>query len=246
MKKILTIIGLAAATLAGAHAQILFNDFSAKTQNFDTFAGTLATVPTSWTWSDTDYTPGGFYSRNATYSNANSTYGLRDTTTSTDIAFGSKMPATSGPFTLTAATQNTTGGILTGFTVLWDVEQYSAAFRATTVNFSYRSGAAPFGTTGLTGPTLTTASLGATDGVNLGSVTSTGRSITITGLSVANLDTIDFRWTWTFGSGSGNNAHIGIDNVSLTAVPEPSTWALIGLGSAFALWNIRRRRTING
>jgi len=31
-----------------------------------------------------------------------------------------------------------------------------------------------------------------------------------------------------------------VDN--FTAVPEPSTWALIGLGSMMMIWNFRRRR----
>jgi hypothetical protein len=244
MKKTLTIIGLAVATLTGAQAQVLFNNFTAKTQDFNTFAGTSITVPANWAYSGTDYTPGGFYNRASAYSNTNSTYGLRNDSSSSDISFGSKMGASEGPFTLTMAGQNTTGSVLSGFTVLWDVEQYSAAFRATTVNFSYRVGAGSFVTTGITGTTLTTASLGATDGANLASIAVTGRSITISGLSVADLTTVDFRWTWTTGAGSGNNAHIGIDNVSVTAVPEPTTWTLIGIGSAFMLWNVRRRRSV--
>jgi hypothetical protein len=38
-----------------------------------------------------------------------------------------------------------------------------------------------------------------------------------------------------------NGAGLGIDNFQLDVVPEPSTWALIGMGSAFVLWRIRRR-----
>lgn len=41
---------------------------------------------------------------------------------------------------------------------------------------------------------------------------------------------------------SGANAGPKFDNLSITTVPEPSTWALIGLGSTFMLWNLRRRR----
>ncbi|MFZ4776526.1 MAG: PEP-CTERM sorting domain-containing protein, partial [Terrimicrobiaceae bacterium] len=42
---------------------------------------------------------------------------------------------------------------------------------------------------------------------------------------------------------AGNNR---LDNIQLNAVPEPSTWALIGLGSAFMMWNLRRKRRIEG
>lgn len=38
--------------------------------------------------------------------------------------------------------------------------------------------------------------------------------------------------------GTGSNGSIGVFEV----VPEPQTWALLGLGTAFALWQIRRRR----
>jgi hypothetical protein len=47
-------------------------------------------------------------------------------------------------------------------------------------------------------------------------------------------------------TGSGN---MTIDNLRVgttfaEAIPEPSTWALIGLGAAFVLWRIRRRRVV--
>jgi hypothetical protein len=38
--------------------------------------------------------------------------------------------------------------------------------------------------------------------------------------------------------GTGSNGSIGVFEV----VPEPQTWALLGFGAAFALWQIRRRR----
>ncbi len=50
------------------------------------------------------------------------------------------------------------------------------------------------------------------------------------------------------GSASSGTINTRIDDVSLTitatAVPEPSTWALIGLGSAFVLWRMRRKAVI--
>jgi fibronectin-binding autotransporter adhesin len=47
---------------------------------------------------------------------------------------------------------------------------------------------------------------------------------------------------WTRNTGDGNiwtyNQSLG----TLTVVPEPSTWALIGVGAAFVLWRLRRRK----
>jgi hypothetical protein len=70
-------------------------------------------------------------------------------------------------------------------------------------------------------------------------------------------------YSYTFGTGSGNNftatndltninevlfynnnqgpdQNLGFNNLSV--VPEPSTYALLGLGAAFGLWQIRRRK----
>ena len=64
---------------------------SAYNQSFDAFAGTLVTQPANWTYSGTDYTPGGYYNRASAYTNSNSTYGLRESTTATEVAFGAKL-----------------------------------------------------------------------------------------------------------------------------------------------------------
>jgi len=40
---------------------------------------------------------------------------------------------------------------------------------------------------------------------------------------------------------SSNGIDLGLDDVSVSAVPEPSTWAMAGLGLA-ALWFVRRRQ----
>jgi hypothetical protein len=157
------------------------------------------------------------------------------------------MSPSSSVITLTLNAQNNTGAIVTGFDIAWDVEQCSQAGRATTVNFSYRLGADSFGTINLAGTTLTTATIGTDPATsNLASIAVTNRSISITGLSMANLATADFRFSWTNGAGAGSNAHIGVDNFSLTAVPEPKTWALIGIGTSFMLWNLRRRHRFQG
>jgi len=240
MKKILGIATVAMLMVVGVQAQTIISNFSPITQNFNAYTGT-ATLPTDWSTNWTDFNPGGFYNRNTAYTNSNSAYALRDSATSSDIALGGKMGASEGPFNFTWALTNSTGQTLNGFTLAWDIEQYSGGFRATTVNFAYSIGAGPYSTTGVTGTTLTTASLGATDGVQLASITTTSRSINVSGLTLNNGDNLNLRYILTTGAGSGGNAHIGIDNVSFTAIPEPSTYALLGLGLG-ALWFLRRKK----
>lgn len=55
-------------------------------------------------------------------------------------------------------------------------------------------------------------------------------------------------WGATSGSGTWflNQFQTGNDlivNGSVAVIPEPTTWALIGLGTAFVLWRIRRKRS---
>jgi hypothetical protein len=48
--------------------------------------------------------------------------------------------------------------------------------------------------------------------------------------------------TWTASSGSYNFTFTEEDGLlAVAAIPEPSTWALIGLGGAFVLWRLRRK-----
>jgi autotransporter-associated beta strand protein len=47
---------------------------------------------------------------------------------------------------------------------------------------------------------------------------------------------------WTRNAGDGNVWTYDQNAGTLTVIPEPSTWALIGVGSAFVLWRLRRRR----
>jgi hypothetical protein len=50
--------------------------------------------------------------------------------------------------------------------------------------------------------------------------------------------------TWYFNDPTGSVGEDFSVSGTLTAVPEPSTWALIGLGSAFVLWRMRRKVAI--
>lgn len=48
------------------------------------------------------------------------------------------------------------------------------------------------------------------------------------------------------GLGVGQSATFNAANGIVTVVPEPKTWVLIGIGSSFMMWNLRRRRNLVG
>ncbi len=262
MKKLITIIGIAAATLAGAQGQIQITSNVPITVNFDNlntnFGGaynstggssafpttqTLTTPFTIYSGSTNpalvvtafnDFDPGGVYSNTGTYNSANSWRALRDASTS-DLSLGVKD---SGTARFVLRLQNNSGSELNSFSINYDVEQYSRGASASTFTFDYGtvSPTGAFVTTGVTGGSAVTAVTG-TDG-NLATVLSTSRSATISTSIAANSE-IFLRWT--YNHVSGTSPHMGIDNIVVTAVPEPSTWALIGLGAAFGLWQMRRK-----
>ena len=206
---------------------------SAYNQSFDSFAGTLATQPANWTYSGTDYTPGGYYNRATAYANSNSTYGLRENSTSTDVCFGAKLGSSEvNNYDLTVV--NNTGGTITSFSIVWDVEQYSQDTRPTSIDFTYNLNGGAFGTTGITGTTLTSATVGATPTTNLAAVAVTNRSITITGISLGAGQNAVFRYTFKGNNGAGANGHIGIDNFALTATGGAATAPTIATGNPTA------------
>lgn len=189
------------------------------TQNFDTFRGTSATLPTNWTNSTNSYNTSypvitsGAASPTVAQASGNNCYAGRANSSSTDYAILQKQ-ATSGQTYLNFSAANNTGNIITGFTVTWNVEQYNQAARATTVDFDYRIGSGSYTQTDISGTTLYTASTGSSTAF---SVIQTARSITITGVSIPNGTSIDFRFAIANGATSGSNAHIGIDDFTMYA-----------------------------
>jgi hypothetical protein len=85
------------------------------------------------------------------------------------------------------------------------------------------------------------------------------KTLTIIGLAVATLAGLNAQTSFTSNSVSGTFSTITGTDLGgglswdtsalyttgvITVVPEPKTWALIALGSAFMLWNLRRKRSI--
>ena len=199
-------------------------------ENFNTFAGTAASLMLGWTSNSIDYGPGGYYTNTGTYVASNSTYALGD---ATDANYGVKLPTT-GQTTedLSYCVTNNTGSAITSMNVAWNVEQYSVGQRPSTVDFFYSLDGTTYTQANITGTSLTAASTAGTS-ANLATVAVTPRSIVINSLSVANGATFCFRFRFNNGSGSGSNAHIGVDDLVVT----PNCTAPCSI-SAIALSNI--------
>jgi hypothetical protein len=210
------------------------------TENFDTFAGTIATVPANFTWTPDDPPLSGTNFERGLLDTATTAYGsnnglfalLYSTVSSTDRAFGTKKQPQSDPVILTWSFINQTGADISKFNVSWDVEQYTQGGRPTKIDFDYDANGAGATQAGIVGTTLTTAQTGTpTSGANLPGGTPPGggppimtpRSVSVSlATPLANGQSIDFRWLTTGIDPSGGNAHFAVDNMSVTAVPEPS------------------------
>jgi len=261
MKIFLTIIGLAAVTLAGAQAAILIQD------NFPTNGDLVGTTPsTGGIWTTISGTAGTldvasgavsilagnnedgtsqFASAQTgdVFAGFNFTMTTLPTTTSTGEYFASFRDGTPASGTYNGrlfarritgspanefqiGVSNATGNVSDAGAVLWGSNL--------TLNVNYRI-VLRFDTAAGDDMTLW---------VNPTTIAST--NVTSTDADpVTSMDGFAFR------QASAAHGAASIDNLIVAttfaeAIPEPSTWALIALGSAFMLWNIRRRRTANG
>ena len=186
-----------------------------------------------FTVNNNDFNPGGVYSNTGTYSNSNSIRALRDGSTS-DLALGVKDSAVRD-FTLIM--RNDTGSTVGTWNVDYLIEQYSKGTSPTTFGFSYSLDGTTYTTTNVSGGANVVANTTTPVDVNLASIISTSRNAVITE-SVANGSDIYFRWKYTHISGT--STHMGIDNITITAVPEPDAVALSGAVGVLGIF--RRRR----
>lgn len=168
------------------------------------------------------------------------------------LASGSNTPAFGAEFV------NNTGSIITGFNLAFSAEQFRSASSTTATAGVPNNVVFAFGTSGSVGTAtsggfLTDADLIAdplgdlvstTSGTTSATVTnnppiSTPRLVSVAGLSVAPGESIFIRFT-DFND-PANDAGIGIDDLSFSAVtvPEPASLGLIGAAGLLAL---RRRR----
>lgn len=223
----------------GASAQWSITTSGVSSQNFDGM-GTSATatlpagfrVNTGTDWSTGTSSTGAAAGTSGTgaltgtsggniYNFANGVTG-----SSTDRALGF---LTSGSFTSPRNTilriTNNTGNTITAITVSFDYEKYRTGTRAWNMNFFHGSTSTP--ATAATDGDQAYAADGANAVVN--PPTTISKSVTLTGLSIANGSDYYFRWAYAGTGGSTNSQGIGIDNVSLNVTAGPQnqtiTWS---------------------
>src|SRR4051812_4054485 len=251
---------------AQTRAAMMITGFnSPMTENFDTFAGTIASIPANFTWtpdgvsgSATNFERGLFDPATTAYNNNNGLYALLySTNSSSDRAFGTKRQPNTTPIYLTWSFINQTGSDISNFNVSWDVEQYTQGGRPTKIDFDYNPNGTGATQAGIVGTSLTTAQTGTpTTGANLpggsapggGSPIVTSRSVSISlATPLAAGQSIDFRWITTGNDPSGANAHFAVDNLSVTAIPVPEPtilWALAMLCATLGVSGVLSRRRV--
>jgi hypothetical protein len=249
-KTLLAILGLAAVSLAGVNGQVQLT--TNYTQNFDSFG----TSNVTWT-------------NNSTLAGWTITAGVANPVTNVVVSTGSSTGGNvynygasgnsdrslgylgSGPNSFTnfyLQIQNNTGGLLSSVQVSYDGRLWrSGGTQPTasnnTINFYYATGSPTLTNNSSISGWTSVSALNYAPVVDMAagaqSGNSTSLSSSITGLSLNQGDQIVLRWLGV--DGTGTDAGLAIDNINI--VPEPSTWALIGLGTAFVLWRMRRKRS---
>lgn len=216
-----------------AKAQVVIPNLNfAVTQNFSTDS-----VPTGWAFSEAGTNADGTVATGSGGSNSGNTYFLG---TTGDYAFGGLRSGSLIP-TFGAEFRNNTGLTITRLNISYTGETWrvGSANRSDSLTFQYSLDA-----TSLT--TGTWVSVSALNYVNPGQATGSGSlqhsanlSSSITSLSIAAGSTFWIRWNDTDATSSDDA--MGVDNFSLTAVPEPTTGILL-LGATGALALLCRRR----
>ncbi len=222
MKTLLTIIGLAAISLSGANAQILLQ--------WNTF-GNLGTETSE---------PSVF--NNTNISATNLTLGGGVTPAANGNRFGGSAWWDTGDATNSTLANAIAGNDYIQFIV---TPNAGASFSLTSFVFSWdRSNTGPTSVTLRSSIDSFASDIGSVTGLSA-SIT-TGNTISITGITNRNVATTfrlyGYGGTATGGTG-GFDTSTNVVNVQLngTAIPEPTTVALIGLGTGFVLMRIRRR-----
>ena len=125
------------------------------------------------------------------------------------------------PGSLTLKLQNNTGQMLTALDVSYSIYLYNNAGRASSFDFSHSADNVTYtqiGALDFQSPETASNSL-AWEETSLGT--------TLTGLSIADSEHYYLRWSGDDFSGGGLRDEFGLDNISITAVPEPAYFGLI-------------------
>ena len=192
-------------------------------ENFNSMAGGL-NLPANWkvtaagdatvSWADGTNTTTVTQAANSGTPATGGSYNW-GTTAGTDRAVGMMTNGYASPNSVLAYYRNTTGATITSLTVTFQIERYR--INTATFNLSFFSS-----TDGSTWTPRTAGDISAAvfatgaSAYNFGTPLTVYKSVTITGLSIANNGDIYFRWAFAT-PGSSNSQGLGLDNVTVNA-----------------------------
>jgi hypothetical protein len=251
---------LTVVTSGALTAQVLYVGGTTYSQNFDTLANTP--INSNITWTD-NVTLLGWYEQKSnnpdTYRAGNGSHNAGHLWSygadgSTDRALGSLASgSTNEVFFGLRLKNNHPTWTLTSFTVSFTMEQWrSGKTTAETTFFEYKLTSTPetdidgTGYTGVSAGDLVAVNLtgsGAIDG-NL-AANQTAHNFTVTGINWAPGSELWLRWR--DPNDAGNDHGMAIDDFSFSAVPEPTTLALVGVGmvtTGLITRRLRRKKAV--
>ena len=221
------------ATSAQAQNSIT-TTFTPFTENFNSYLGTLGTIPAGWSVTfggtaayqgiSTGASPAALTSSNG---------GAYAFGTSSEYSFGAHRSTTVGTMVLSVSFTNNTGITLDSLQFSWNYEQWAYN---NTGGFSVAGTGAIAGNSAL----ATHSFVGSATGTD-GTVSTTAQSFTLTSLSIAPGATYGIDWSVTTGGGNQNG--VGLDDFLMVSIPEPATGpALLGCAILIGAGWMRRRR----
>lgn len=216
---------------------------SAVTENFNSI-GTTTSLPTNWRVSPQNggasptWSAGVGTVTQAAHSGSPSAGGRYNWgTSSTERSVGFMTSGSyASPNSVMAFYQNNTGSTISSVNISYDIERYRINSAAASVSMFYSTDGTSW--TSITGTTSTFST--ATSSYTFASPTTDSKSIALTALSIATGTSLYLRWN--FNTTGSNSQGLGLDNVSLTAVPEPSTYAAMAGAVALLGVMVHRRR----
>ena len=133
---------------------------------------------------------------------------------------------------------NTTAGTIQGIIVRYEIAVFNDQGRSNSFNFAHKDDS---GDTFTSIPVLDFNTPEIADSSPSWEITR--RTTTITGITLAPGDDYYLQWSSDGVSGSGSMDQFGLNNVVISAIPEPSTYALFfgSIALGIAIWRKRRR-----
>ena len=185
------------------------------TQNFNSMSGTTLPAGFSIGGSNT-------VTRTASTLNGSSAGGSYRFDNGSDSAIGVLQSSSYSTGGISLQLRNTSSDYISGFIITWNYEKYRSGTRAYNITFS-----------------------GGTDGdqaypADSGTGTAyfppqqIAKSVTVTGLNIAPNGTQTFSWSIAGVGGSSNSQGLGIDDVTITAIPAASSLSTIVRNTTFA------------